>query len=65
LGYHVLQLPFPPAVAISLLPTILPHGSLWSYPWQVLAGSAAFVMISKVCFAQTEPLPVIESVSAD
>ncbi len=64
-GYHLLQLPFPPAVAISLLPTILPHDSLWSYPWQVLAGSGAFVMISKVCFAQAEQTPAIESVSPD
>jgi hypothetical protein len=65
LGYHILQLPFPPAVAISLLPTILPHDSLWSYPWQVLAGSVAFIVISKVCFVQAEQVPVIEGISAD
>jgi hypothetical protein len=64
-GYHVLQLPFPPAVAIALLPTILPRESLWSYPWQVLFGSAAFIVISKVCFVHGEQMPVIEGTSID
>jgi hypothetical protein len=48
--YRTLRLPFPPAVAIALLPAIIPHGSLWSYPWHVLLGSAAFVLISMLWF---------------
>jgi hypothetical protein len=47
--YHALRMPFPPAVAIALLPTIIPEASLSSYPWHVLAGSTAFVMLSKIC----------------
>jgi len=64
-AYHVLQLPFPPAVAIALLPTILPQESLWSYPWQVLFGSAAFIAIGNVCFAQGEQMTVMEGVSTE
>ncbi|NVN91276.1 MAG: hypothetical protein HXX11_11835 [Desulfuromonadales bacterium] len=60
LAYHILQLPFPPAVAIALLPAILPQGSLWSYPWQVLCGSAAFMVISKLCIAHAEHMAVPE-----
>jgi len=48
--YHALRMPFPPAVAIALLPTILPENMLLWYPLQVVAGSAAFVALSKVCF---------------
>ncbi|MEA5115171.1 MAG: hypothetical protein VB050_14215 [Geobacteraceae bacterium] len=47
--YHALSMPFPPAVAIALLPTILPETSISAYPWHVLAGSAAFVILSKTC----------------
>jgi len=47
--YHALRMPFPPAVAIALLPTIIPEANLSSYPWHVLAGSTAFVMLSKIC----------------
>lgn len=46
-AYRRLRLPFPPAVAIALLPTIVPAESLWSYPWQVTAGSAAFVAMGR------------------
>ena len=60
LAYRVPQLPFPPVVAIALLPAILPRESLWSYPWQVLCGSVAFIVISKVCFTQTGQAPIIE-----
>ena len=65
LAYHAVRLPFPPAVAIALLPTILPQGSLWSYPWQVLCGSAAFVLLSKVCFVQGAQMAVMEGRSSD
>jgi hypothetical protein len=53
LFYHALRMPFPPAVAIALLPTILPEAALWSYPWQVLAGSTAFFLLSKACFGNS------------
>lgn len=65
LAFHALQLPFPPAVAIALLPAILPQGSLWSYPLQVLLGSAAFIVIGKVSFAHAEQASEIENSSSD
>lgn len=52
--YHVMQLSFPPAAAIALLPTIIPAGNLWAYPWHVLFGSTAFLLISKFWFRQEE-----------
>jgi len=48
--YHALRMPFPPAVAIALLPTILPEAVLPAYPWHVLAGTTAFCLLSKACF---------------
>jgi hypothetical protein len=48
--FNILQLPFPPAAAISLLPTIIPFKSIWIYPWQVLLGSASFIIVSLVLF---------------
>jgi hypothetical protein len=70
--YHALRLPFPPAVAIALLPTIIPQESLASYPLHVLAGSAVFVILSKACFGyrgvapgSAPEEPVIRRVSAD
>jgi hypothetical protein len=65
LAYHILQLPFPPAVAIALLPMILPQASLWTYPWQVFFGSAAFIAISKVCFVQGEQVAELEGASME
>jgi hypothetical protein len=50
LVYHALRMPFPPAVAIALLPTILPEDALLTYPWHVLAGTTAFCLLSKTCF---------------
>lgn len=70
--YHALRMPFPPAVAIALLPTILPEDILLMYPVQVLAGSAAFVALSKACFGndshasgRAKELPGIECASSD
>jgi hypothetical protein len=51
--YHALRMPFPPAVAIALLPTILPEAALLSYPWHVLAGTTAFCLLSKTCFGNS------------
>ncbi len=71
LFYHALRMPFPPAVAIALLPTILPESSVLSYPWQVLAGSSAFVALSKVCCGSAitsgsvKEIPAIEGTDAD
>lgn len=64
-GYHVLRLPFPPAIAIALLPTIVPPESLWSYPWQVLCGSVALVALSKVCSVQAGQDAAMESVASE
>lgn len=65
LAYHALRLPFPPAVAIALLPTIVPQESLWSYPWQVFLGSALFILISRVCLVGREQASVMEYTSAE
>lgn len=65
LAYHALRLPFPPAVAIALLPTIVPRESLWSYPWQVLAGSAAFILVSRLLFAPERRLAAVEGAPAE
>lgn len=46
--FNIFRLPFPPAAAISLLPTIIPVKSLWIYPGQVLSGSLCFIIISLV-----------------
>jgi hypothetical protein len=54
--FHALRMPFPPAVALALLPTILPESSILSYPWQVFAGSAAFIALSRICLAEGTPL---------
>lgn len=54
--YHAFRLPFPPAVAIALLPAILPGDALLMYPVQVLAGSAGFVVLSKALFGNRFPV---------
>lgn len=53
--YGVLQLPFPPAAAIALLPTIIPAQSLWVYPWHVVLGSVIFALLSVLCFPNLQP----------
>jgi len=53
LMYRFMRLPFPPAVAIALLPAIIPSERLWSYPWHVLFGSAAFILISILWFGKS------------
>jgi len=55
LMFHFLQLSFPPAAAITLLPIIIPVNNLWTYPWQVLIGSAIFLLINLFWFKK---LPV-------
>jgi hypothetical protein len=72
LFYHALRMPFPPAVAIALLPTILPEHGIYAYPWQVLVGSAALFALSRACFgnsglapAGTKETPIAGGVSAD
>lgn len=64
-AYNRLRFPFPPVVAIALLPTIVPAESLWSYPWQVAAGSVAFIAISRVCFGQCERIPLSKTSSTE
>ena len=45
-----LRLASPPAMALALLPTILPREVLTLYPLQVLAGSAIFIALSHLWF---------------
>ncbi len=48
--YELLQVHFPPAAAIALLPVIIPAGKIWSYPLDVSMGSALFISISTLLF---------------
>lgn len=52
--FRLSQLIFPPAAAISLLPTIIPIKSIGVYPWQVALGSAAFIIVSLVWFKRPQ-----------
>ncbi len=49
---HRLELPFPPAAAIALLPAIIPAERLWSYPWHVSLGSAVFIALNMLLFRE-------------
>lgn len=59
--FDLLKLPFPPAVAISLLPTVISAKSIGMYPWQVLLGSVAFIIISLVCFKKPQEISTANS----
>lgn len=48
--FFILKLPFPPAAAICLLPTLLPVDRLWVYPWQVMLGTIGFMLIDVLWF---------------
>ena len=48
--FRLLEFPLAPAAAITLLPTIIPTNDLWLYPWQVLVGSAVFLLIGSFWF---------------
>jgi hypothetical protein len=54
LFFHLLKLYFPPAAAIAVLPVLLPAKSLWAYPWQVLSGSAVFLLIGILWFSKAD-----------
>jgi hypothetical protein len=44
--FHFLRFVLPPAAAITLLPIIIPFKNLCMYAWQVLVGSAIFLLIN-------------------
>jgi hypothetical protein len=46
--YGQFKLPFPPAIAIALLPTIVPKELLWFYPFEVAVGIAIFIVFGKL-----------------
>jgi len=50
LFFRFAGLSFPPAMAIGLLPTLLPAQQWWSYPVHVGLGSGAFLLVSRLCF---------------
>ncbi len=52
LFYELLQVHFPPAAAIALLPVIIPAGKIWSYPLDVSVGSALFISMIALLFAE-------------
>jgi hypothetical protein len=47
---RVLDLHFPPAAAIALLPGLVPAERLGAYPWQVLGGCCLFLTLRQLCF---------------
>ena len=49
--FHRMQFVFPPAAAISLLPTIIPREMLLLYPLQVAIGVVIFIVIGKIIIA--------------
>ena len=53
----VLHLASPPAMALALLPTILPQEALLFYPLQVMAGSAIFMVFSHLGFKPEDANP--------
>ncbi len=57
LFFHTLRLSFPPAAAIALLPMIIPAKNLWSFPWHVAIGSAAFILLSLFGFRPGAGVP--------
>lgn len=60
--FHFLRFPLPPASAITLLPMVIPVNNLWMYPWQVLVGSAIFLLINLSWFNK---LPVPKSLFSE
>jgi uncharacterized membrane protein YfbV (UPF0208 family) len=42
---QAMRISCPPAVAIAVLPSIIPKANLMAYPWQVLLGSALFMSL--------------------
>ncbi|MGE4542581.1 MAG: hypothetical protein AB7D06_00600 [Pedobacter sp.] len=57
--YKVLQVSFPPAAAISLLPVLVPASNFWEYPLHILLGSSLFILIGKFYFMEVEPKPTL------
>lgn len=58
--YNVLQVSFPPAAAIALLPVLVPAASLWMYPLHVLLGSTLFILMGIYCFKDISGTPCCE-----
>ncbi|MDD2319716.1 MAG: hypothetical protein PHO83_06680 [Geobacteraceae bacterium] len=59
--YEALQVSFPPAVAIALLPVLVPPANLWHYPLHVLLGSTLFILMGIFCFRDTPAAACNES----
>ncbi|HEY8890563.1 MAG TPA: HPP family protein [Clostridium sp.] len=58
--FYILQFSFPPAAAITLLPIIIPTNNYWVYPFQILVGSAIFLLINLFWFKKV-PVSKIEN----
>jgi len=52
--FHQFQFVFPPAAAISLLPTIIHQQMLLLYPLQVAVGTIIFITIGKIIISSTQ-----------
>jgi hypothetical protein len=53
--YNALQVSFPPAAAISLLPVLVPAANFWIYPLHVLMGSTLFIFMGIFYFREVKP----------
>lgn len=51
--YEALQVSFPPAAAIALLPVLVPATYQWSYPLHVLVGSTLFILMGIYWFRES------------
>ena len=52
--YKTLQVSFPPAAAIALLPVLVPPSSLWIYPLHVFMGSSLFIFMGIFFFRDAQ-----------
>lgn len=53
--YIILKLPFPPAAAICLLPTLLPKENLGVYPFEIMLGTLSFMALDVLWFKKKLP----------
>jgi len=58
--FHQFRFVFPPAAAISLLPTIIHQQMLLFYPLQVAVGTIIFITIGKVIISSTQSSRIVQ-----
>ena len=63
--YNGLQISFPPAAALALLPVLVPASALLMYPVHVLIGCSLFIFMSLFFFKSTAHSPAIDLESGE